>query len=185
MKINIKDIKSEGFHLVHRLDDHQTLQLLESAGVEAVADIAAQVYWDWTLTRLEEGTVFIQGTFYGEFGVNCGRCLGPSRIVLDEPNLKLTFLPPAKLRAEEDLPLEDIDTYTHNGEEIDIGPVIRELLVLAIPISPLCRPDCKGICIRCGADLNIETCTCSLTQEETPPWVKALKDIAHHNRNQR
>ncbi len=41
---------------------------------------------------------------------------------------------------------------------IDLMPLIREYLLLEIPIQPLCRPDCKGLCMICGEDLNIATC---------------------------
>jgi uncharacterized protein len=41
---------------------------------------------------------------------------------------------------------------------IDLAPLVREYMLLEVPIRPLCRPDCKGLCIICGSDLNTEPC---------------------------
>lgn len=62
-----------------------------------------------------------------------------------------------------------------NGRQIDLGPILREQLVLALPMALLCREDCKGLCTVCGADLNEADCGCERTATD-PRWA-ALKSI--------
>ena len=75
---------------------------------------------------------------------------------------------------EIELSLRDLDRSALAGEEIDLGSILREELLLSVPGKPLCRPDCKGICGGCGAELNTEACTCK--PEIDPRW-DALKDL--------
>jgi len=54
------------------------------------------------------------------------------------------------------------------GEEIDLTEGIQEQVILSFPLRPLCRTDCKGLCARCGADLNQERCRCAPQPAESP-----------------
>lgn len=49
----------------------------------------------------------------------------------------------------------------HDGRRLDLGPVVREMLLLETPMAPRCREDCRGLCLRCGADLNDGPCGCA------------------------
>jgi len=62
-----------------------------------------------------------------------------------------------------------------NGETVDIEPMVEEAIFMAIPIRPLCRDECQGLCLICGQDKNAGTCSC---REDTidPRWEK-LKNI--------
>ena len=103
--------------------------------------------------RLElhaDGTsVFATGTLNGWIEVACGRCLGPARVPIDEV-LRVTYLPEAEVpkdpvEAEEDLTAgpqgldDELDVYGYDGETrvIDLAPLLREQLVLAVPYAPL------------------------------------------------
>ena len=57
-----------------------------------------------------------------------------------------------------------IDAFEIVGEQLDLRPLVRELVLLDAPSTPLCRPDCAGLCPTCGVDRNKETCSC-----EPPP----------------
>ncbi|MEA2477958.1 MAG: hypothetical protein QOC87_2157 [Actinomycetota bacterium] len=67
------------------------------------------------------------------------------------------------------------DFYPIAGEQIDLEPMVRDALVLALPTNPLCRDDCRGMCGRCGADLNSGTCSC--TDDEPDPRWAALDEL--------
>jgi len=54
--------------------------------------------------------------------------------------------------------LTDSGLLVPDNGDIDLAPLVREYLLLEVPIKPLCRPDCKGLCVVCGADLNVESC---------------------------
>jgi len=59
--------------------------------------------------------------------------------------------------------------------ELDLAPLIRELLWLAIPMKHLCDLECKGLCAHCGADLNEESCECELMRVD--PRLAPLKEL--------
>jgi uncharacterized protein len=81
------------------------------------------------------------------------------------------------LNQDEDVELaeEDLISATYEGDEIDFTREITEQVVLAIPFKPLCSEDCKGLCIKCGAELNITECSCS--QDTMNLQFNALKNL--------
>ena len=52
----------------------------------------------------------------------------------------------------------DEDTYPLEGDQLDLRPLVRDALLLELPLAPLCREDCRGLCAECGADLNLGPC---------------------------
>jgi uncharacterized protein len=62
-------------------------------------------------------------------------------------------------------------------DEVDLRPLLIEQIQLNVPMKPLCRPDCAGICPTCGANLNAGSCGCA-TEEVDPRWkaLEALKE---------
>jgi len=131
----------------------------------------------------ESSNVFARGRLRGWLAAACSRCVGPVRVGVDEP-LAVTFMPRHAMPAEDEQdgddaaaePTEDdLDLFPYDGDEIDLEPLLREQLVLAMPFAPLCAEDCKGLCPQCGADLNQTTCQCDRTPID--PRLAALKDI--------
>jgi uncharacterized protein len=61
------------------------------------------------------------------------------------------------------------------GADVDVVEEIRQSFLLGLPVKPLCRQDCRGLCTRCGKNLNAGPCGCSETHEESP--FAALKDL--------
>jgi uncharacterized protein len=55
----------------------------------------------------------------------------------------------------------EMERSLYEGDEIDLLPLIRDTILLAVPIAPFCQPDCKGICSECGGNLNVGECKCS------------------------
>ena len=55
----------------------------------------------------------------------------------------------------------DPEAFEIVGDQVDLGEVVREVVLLDAPSTPLCRPDCKGLCLTCGTNLNEEQCTCA------------------------
>lgn len=127
-------------------------------------------------------SIYVQGSARGSFWLTCSRCLGPCQVDLNEASVQMTFLPPptsTEVEQEMELDLDDLNTACHDGVEVDLEPLLREHLVLAVPIKPVCRQQCKGICSACGADLNEETCGCVVVAEpvEESPWKRAMKQL--------
>jgi uncharacterized protein len=126
---------------------------------------------------LEHEAVFAHGRLAGDIAVSCSRCLTTIRHRIDEP-LALTFLPHAeRADAETDVELaeDDADVAVHDGNEVDLADALRDHIVLSVPYAPLCTQDCKGLCPRCGADLNEGACDCPPVEAESR--FAALKNL--------
>lgn len=100
--------------------------------------------------------VVVRGRLTGEVEIACARCLKPVRQKLDEEItlLYVEGLDPAAAEAEEVYPLPE------RGRALDLGPAVREHLLLAAPRFALCDEACRGLCPSCGAELNETTCEC-------------------------
>ena len=120
--------------------------------------------------RFTDPGYYLKGRMHYEQELACDRCLGPVRVEVDEP-LELLILTheEAPEAAEQELEEKDMSVVHLEGDELDTEPLLLEQLQLNIPMKPLCRPDCKGLCPRCGANLNHETCSCD-THEVDPRW---------------
>ena len=70
--------------------------------------------------------------------------------------------------------------YESIGGELEVGEDVRAELLLGLPMNPVCRPDCKGLCPVCGVNLNKQTCTCQEGNVVTGPF-SALKDYVLNN----
>jgi uncharacterized protein len=62
----------------------------------------------------------------------------------------------------------NVDAFEIVGDQLDLLPMVRELALLDAPESPLCRPDCAGLCPVCGIDLNETTCNCEAPTSPSP-----------------
>jgi len=108
---------------------------------------AAPVELDLRLEAVVDG-VLVTAAVAAPLAAECGRCLEPVR---DRLELAVTELylyePEADPSAEED------EVCALDGDLLDLEPVLRDAVVLALPLNPLCTPDCAGLCPRCGERL--------------------------------
>ncbi len=70
---------------------------------------------------------------------------------------------------------DDLDLDYYTGETVDLESLLREQIILMMPLKPLCDEDCKGLCPRCGANLNREACTCSSRRIVNSPFAVLAK----------
>lgn len=104
--------------------------------------------------------VFFHGGLRGAVQGCCARCLSDYTFALDVPvAIVLTPRAAADLRAGL-LREEDIGLAYYDGDEIDVTPLVHEQALLALPMRPLCDEECRGLCPRCGANLNAGQCGC-------------------------
>jgi uncharacterized protein len=99
--------------------------------------------------RTPQGLLVI-GRFAGETTLDCVRCLKP---VSHSMGWDMT-----ELYAFNEKSISDSGLIVPEDAQIDLEPLIREYALLEIPINPICKPDCKGLCPVCGQDLNIKDC---------------------------
>jgi uncharacterized protein len=109
----------------------------------------------------------------------CSRCLEPFTIPVDA-TFDALFLPASANagRDEQEVGDEDLGVSFYTNDTIDLGEVIREQFYLAMPMKPLCREDCRGLCPVCGINRNRESCACQATWED--PRLEPLKRFKAH-----
>lgn len=107
--------------------------------------------------------VLVTGKVRARAEMRCARCLDPVRADLELELCELFVAPGHEAPAEEEV-------YRVRGLEIDVEPMLRDALALALPLNPVCAGDCKGMCARCGRNLNQGECDCR-TDEVDPRWA--------------
>jgi uncharacterized protein len=119
-----------------------------------------------TIGRTPQGLI-VQADFTAVTTLECVRCLNDFEQTLNW-NITELYAFNKKSVSESGLIMPD-------DAHIDLQPLIREYALLEIPIKPLCKPDCKGLCSVCGEDLNVKDCGHKDVAEESP--FSALKDL--------
>lgn len=119
------------------------------------------------------GEVVARGRVAGLLAQECRRCLRPVPGKLDE-DLTIVFISSETLEQEDE---GDVRVFEATGGELDLSEAVREEVILAIDPYVVCDPECRGLCPRCGANLNEEECGCT-DEELDPRWeaLRALKD---------
>ncbi len=105
-------------------------------------------------------TFILTGRIAGALFTTCSRCLEAARVPLDIP-VAVSFVEKSKLVEDDaDGNLEGTDVLGFEDEIIDLGPEIRDEILLFLPQSNLCREDCAGLCPVCGGNRNQTVCFC-------------------------
>jgi uncharacterized protein len=122
--------------------------------------------------------IFLDGVASGVARLECSRCVAryasplrePFRVVLEPAGERVPTEPEAAaVLARDGLCLgEDIETGWFQGREFDLGPFLLEVLTLGLPVQPLCREDCRGLCPICGVDRNLTACRCEEAKPVSP-----------------
>jgi uncharacterized protein len=198
--VDVDALDGEGWSFHDQLPEASVTALLGLHGptdVKALAPLVASL----TLHKIPQG-VRLDGTAQVTVAAPCARCLAPAPA---EINLKigLTLFPgagpvraagdpspppaPASRKAKkrrppraavEDLvgPVdEDVETGSYQGGVVDVAEILREHVLLELPMALHCRPGCRGLCPSCGADLNQGPCSCP--PSPTDPRLAALAHI--------
>jgi len=106
----------------------------------------------------------------------CARCLEPvSRAV--ERDFDLVYRPLGVDRGRDEVAITAADTEIgyYDGDGLLLEDVLREQVLLAVPLKAVCRDECRGLCPHCGKNRNVESCDCSETLSD-PRW-NALRDL--------
>jgi uncharacterized protein len=118
----------------------------------------------------------IQGRLATRLELSCARCLEP--IAQDvKREFDLLYRPQGADAGRDEMSVTDAEAEIsyYEGEGILLDDVVREQVLLAVPLKVTCREDCKGLCPHCGTNLNEGQCSCAVAPEE-PRWA-ALKEI--------
>jgi uncharacterized protein len=183
MRVNIDEIKEAG---LRRSWDVPREQLDEmTAGDPARYRARGAAHVDATFEKLER-RIRIVAKSKVELATECGRCLVPVQV--DVPvDFEVILVPAEEASSGKEKDDRDHgpvggsftpqnaeeDTYT--GKTIDLDPLVREQVLLALPGYPVCNEGCKGLCTVCGANLNERDCGCDRHVPD-PRWA-GLKNL--------
>jgi uncharacterized protein len=114
--------------------------------------------------------------------LQCARCLEPVKQDIAR-DFELLYRPLGADAGRDELSVTDAEAEIgyYEGDGILLEDVLREQVLLALPLKVTCREDCKGLCLHCGKNLNEEKCSCSVPMED-PRWA-ALKEIRNRIEN--
>ncbi len=151
MYINISDIPEEGLTIQYEEDP---LSLQEGVNVDEKISVSLKVF------RVEE-TVSVSGEIKVTLGLECSRCLKEFSHLLGS-SFRIDYTPLKEMGKEKEYELksDDLNKSFYKGEKINMTALVKEQILLSLPMQPLCSSECKGLCPVCGKDLNEGHCTC-------------------------
>ncbi len=176
MRIEVDKIAGMGGGFAHAYAPEEIALDDEYARLTSPPEIRARI-------KRHGERVELRGHLSARTEVDCDRCLKTINLPV-ETNFEAVYLPAASIGSNSDddaveeaeLQIEDLNVSTFDGETIDVDELVREQILLALPVRALCAEDCQGLCPACGADKNIDT-SCNCAQTEIDPRWAALKDL--------
>ncbi len=180
MRIEIHHIPSQGttLHFEKRAEHFATLKQLMARG-ECQFITPIQI----SLQVMPEKDLFkVTGRISATQHLECARCLTGFDAPLNrrfELNYSRQIFDDIQTdeSGEMELTAQQIGMHHFKGETIDFTDALQEQVVLSIPYRPLCRETCKGLCARCGADLNEAPCRCESKNDDSPFAVLKNLDL--------
>jgi uncharacterized protein len=147
----------------------------EQAG-ELVTSGLAEVIHEHRGPKEIVADIRLRGRCAGRFLISCARCIEPVEVPI-VAEFDLVFRP---LEADADAPERSITASEteigyYQGDGLLLEDVLREQVLLSLPVRTLCKPDCKGLCPRCGANRNLQPCSCD--QGPNDPRWEALTEL--------
>jgi DUF177 domain-containing protein len=163
LRIDLAEVRSGAVETPGRFQPSDPF--LTGAGIA----LAGPLRIEGRFSRAGEGKYFWHARMETSLRLECRRCLTAVEVPLSQP-LDLLFI------AEPDDAEDDVGCYAipARAREIDLRDAVREELLLAVPQFVECRPDCRGLCTDCGANLNAGPCGCRPKRD--PRW-EALSDL--------
>jgi uncharacterized protein len=185
MKLRIDSIKDTPQSFPFEADEEW-----RRAAAETIPELAADggEIPSTTLRAYRVGQdLLLEGKLEGALGLECSRCLTryrhpllePFRLLLEPSGKRVPADPEAArlLLANGFCLGDELELGWFQGHELDLTPLFLEVVALAIPVQPLCREDCKGLCPQCGVDRNQSRCDCAAPRESSPFAVlESLKE---------
>lgn len=154
MKVIISEIPEEGLEL----------ELTEKISSDEYITIVSPVEASLRIDK-RGSEVIITGTAKGTVELQCGRCLKIFGMDIDS-RIDVVYHPASEINKEEHYKLkgDELDTGFYTNDILDTDNLLKEQLVLNVPMKPLCSEGCKGLCPKCGIDLNITQCNCPTSE---------------------
>ncbi len=160
---------------------HEPLPFDLKVGGDEIDDLTAELELsaDISVTgtiRRQGVQIEITGHLAAPATASCRRCAEPFPLTI-AADFEAVYVEPEHFSSEKDKELtgDDLNVDIVTDSEIDMGQITREQIILAIPEKLICRENCRGLCEKCGQNLNNGDCKCE-TAEPDPRWA-GLKDL--------
>jgi uncharacterized protein len=153
--VEIEDLKEEPLQI------HHIFPIEEIKFIHEDAELGKPIATDFILTH-KDRDLRVDGTVETAIRFRCSRCTKEFSRPFSA-SFDLSYLPQPKWtneNAEIELRYNDMDVAYYDGVALDVNLLVLEQIELAMPMKFVCREDCKGLCYKCGADLNEVTCLC-------------------------
>jgi len=138
----------------------QLAELNRHSGEGGLGDFRFPPLLDVNLVYYRSGReIFFHGAFAAALDGCCGRCLKRYSLPVEKEFDLVLTQEPVKAKDKE-LSRDELGLSFYASNEIDLSPLIREQVLLALPTRPLCDESCRGLCAGCGVDFNYESCLC-------------------------
>lgn len=156
----------------------QTYEAGEINLEDEVVELVGQVQVTGTARRSSE-IARVEGTVQGQVQIACSRCIQPVETKFETPfDVDFVTLETyEQASAEHEITGADFSLSVYDGERINLDEIVREQILLDLPVHQLCQENCAGLCEKCGANKNTDACSCE-NEEIDPRWaaLKQLKD---------
>jgi len=158
VKIDIDTIGEEGLRLHKPLSAQWIAETLAPGqGYAAASD------GEMRLSVLRsDTTIVVRGEVTMPLSAPCSRCLVPVTYAEATP-IELTLIPDTEMAdssPDGELTDDQVSLGTYHDPYVDLGELLHDEVLLALPMQPLCQDNCKGLCNRCGVNLNDQDCAC-------------------------
>ena len=137
--------------------------------------VADSVLLEFDIEKIRDRSRLV-GRLTTRLRVTCCRCAEPCDVAVDTA-FDLRYAPQERNTGtgESEIDADDLSTAFYRDEQIDLGQLMREQFYLALPMKPLCRAECLGVCAVCGGNLNVTQCGCSAEWRDSR--LTALKGL--------
>jgi len=193
MLVKIEEINEDGLVLDEAVSERILSDALSQQGHDTGFRTDRPAPFKASFRKISGG-VLLKGDLSPHLTAPCKRCLRD--VPMDLPiHFTLNLVPEPKVTLEDaglegeaaedpksqkrdsggSFAMGDADREYFDGRTIDLDPIVREQVLLALPVSVVCKDDCKGLCPRCGQDLNEAECGCE--RKVVDPRLAVLKTI--------
>lgn len=168
MLINLSELFISEGKVKHYTQDMEMTQFQAPDGVYEIVEPKPVVF---QVTNIGNRTLVLEGETEFALMIPCGRCLEPVKT-----QFHLTIQRTLDMNQSEEERAAALDEQPYlSGYNLDVDQLVRDELLLNLPMKVLCDENCKGICNRCGANLNHQICECDRTSPD--PRMSVIQDI--------
>ena len=173
MRIELENLEDGKGSFAHTYQPDELDLMDERVKLQQPASITSRI-------RTSGSEVRVSGKIDARVEVECDRCLNPVEMPVSA-EFALQYITGQQYDSTHaaELSSEEMAVSVFDGEALDVDEIVREQILLAVPDRALCREDCKGICSKCGTELNSGSCNCE-SAEIDPRW-EALKKFKNGN----